>query len=113
MTEARYTYDYATTFQQYIDTWLDERGYTVKEFAHAHGLSDSGVYRWRRGEYPSWDNAAKLADALNLPLKRLYVLVGLLTPEQADENVTAPDPSKMSNEDLLRELERRLGQSSE
>lgn len=113
MTDTHYAYEDASSFRQYIDLWLDEHGYTVKEFANAYGLSDAGVYRWRRGERPTWENAERLAEILGLPLKRLYVLVGLMTPEQASEDVAVPDPSKMSNEDLLRELQRRLGQESE
>lgn len=90
------------------DTWT-----TVRDLATASGVSESNLGRYIAGKTtPTLDNARALAVALHRPLLEILVAAGLLTPDEARQQVTVPNLAAMGDDELLDELRARLARGA-
>ena len=76
------------------------------------GLPQPTLSRWRDGVHPSTDSIRVFANAYGRPVTEAYVAAGLLLPEEVDMPALA-DPRDLTTEELLGELGRRAGASSD
>ncbi|MER7014520.1 helix-turn-helix domain-containing protein [Saccharopolyspora sp. NPDC000359] len=97
----------------YIDRQLGQRGWEVKDLAAAAGLSQSVIFRWKKGYPPNIKNARAAAAALRVPLLELLAESGVITPEEAGAGVELhPSPTELSDDELIAEMARRVKRSS-
>lgn len=98
---------------RWLEDQLAARGWTVTDLANHSGLNRSGIQRWKSGALrPDMANARILADALGRPILELLVACEYLTAEEARQRNAAPvDPVKLTDDQLLRELRRRIKRS--
>lgn len=72
-------------------------------------MPESNVGRYVAvGGLPTIDNARRLADALNVPLKKFLLDVGLFTAEELDAEIPQPPakpPADMTDAELAEALE--------
>lgn len=97
-------------FADYLRAHLDRHGWNAAQLARASGISASVIGRWlSRDTVPSLDNARAIAVGIKRPLLEVLVAAGLLTAEEARQKTTAPiDPTTLSDDELLREVRRRM-----
>lgn len=99
-----------TTFGSYVQQWLDDHGRTVADLSRTTGIAHSVISRWiREGAIPGLDSCRVLAETIGRPLLEVLVTAGLLTPDEAHQQVRAPvDLGALSGDQLLAEVRRRM-----
>ncbi|MEU8271241.1 NUDIX domain-containing protein [Sphaerisporangium sp. NPDC049002] len=97
------------------DTWWQyvERvaaGATQVSIAGAAGVKPSTVWRWKAGATPSTEVAIRLARAYGRPIAEALAAAGVITPGEAGvtEVVVTMSPSELDDDDLIREVRRRM-----
>jgi transcriptional regulator with XRE-family HTH domain len=78
-----------TSFIDWLDRELAERGWNDYQLAHRAGLSHSVISKARRGHTPRWEACAAIAGALRLPAELVFRRAGLLPPLPEDESALA------------------------
>ncbi|WP_410652075.1 helix-turn-helix domain-containing protein [Amycolatopsis sp. cmx-4-54] len=96
------------TFPVYLQGLLDERGWKKADLARASGIAESRLSRWMTGGAPSVDNARAVAEAFGRSLLEVLVAAGIITPEESRAKTVHLDVTKLTNRELVAEMERRL-----
>ncbi|VEW13511.1 Uncharacterised protein [Brevibacterium casei] len=88
-------------------------GETQATIAAKLGVSGPTVSRWKKfGPRP--ENVSTFARAYGRPVLEAFVAAGYLTPEEAGETPTAaPSLASLTDDELVRELTRRLKKAGE
>lgn len=93
-----------TEWWQWVQGVLDEKGWSLRQFASATGVHASLVAKWRSQNLaPSSDNVRKVADALGEPRMKLLLLAGQLESGDIDT-----DLSQVPDSALVQEMQRRM-----
>lgn len=105
---------FATTFAAV--TWYDyvkaTSGESDEVIGVRLGVAGSTVNRWKDKD-PNPRDVAAFAHVYGRPILEAMIQAGFLTEEDAGQQLpTTPDPRRLSNQDLLAELARRLDQPS-
>ncbi|WP_017972484.1 helix-turn-helix domain-containing protein [Actinopolyspora halophila] len=102
-----------TDFATWLQTELDQRGWSQADLARYSELSPVIIYRWLQGKaLPNPSNSRKVARALNLNTKTVFVMAGIMSTEEAGAAAdTSASPRDFSTEELLIELRRRIPDS--
>lgn len=106
--------EHRATWRDYIERHLVPYDRNVAALAAKAGLQRSIVSQWvNKGTQPSLENARKFANGVGVPLLQVLVAAGLITEEEAKLRAAAPpDAGKLSNEELVDELQRRLARAA-
>ncbi|MDQ0377911.1 helix-turn-helix domain-containing protein [Amycolatopsis thermophila] len=97
------------TWSSYVQTLLDERGWSGVDFEKHSGISRTRLVDWRKGSVPSPDIVRKVAETAGKPVIQAYVAAGYLTAEEAHQRAAAPiDLSRLTDDQLLAEIRRRM-----
>lgn len=101
--------------QEHTDWWvfvqsqLDRRGWSGADFQRTSGIHRSRLNSWKDGATPTVEMARAVARAFGMPVKTVFIAAGFLTPEELGTPASAPvDLKEITDQALLRELERRL-----
>lgn len=79
------------------------------EIARRTGLNQGSVSRWFKGSTPDPASVAAFAKGYRQPVLEALMAAGIVAPEDVgDDPPAAPYLSRLSNEDLLREVDRRM-----
>lgn len=97
-----------STWWEWVERQLEDRAMTPAVLGERTGLDRSCFTRWRKGERPTLDTARLVARAFGLSPLEVMVKAHLISAEEADLRVLAPDPSTLTDQQLLAELGRRL-----
>lgn len=99
----------------YLNAAMASAGFTrPSDLARAAGIKQPLISRWLDGtSIPDVASLRKLAKPLGVTLLELMVAAGHLTPAEAHMKSTprkppAPDVTKLTDDELLHELSRRL-----
>lgn len=98
-------------FHGWLARKLEKRGETWVAFSARTGIGTPTLNRWKNGEIsPSVKMVRRVAEALDLKdeLLRLLVIADILTPAEADQSVVVPDLTRVTDDDLISEVERRI-----
>ncbi|BAF54916.1 hypothetical protein cgR_1921 [Corynebacterium glutamicum R] len=85
-------------------------GQTAKEAADQTGISASNFTRWKKGARADPDFVVKIARAYNANVLDALVKADFITEDEAKLTEVSPtlDLTKVSGEDLMNEVERRI-----
>lgn len=85
-------------------------GQTAKEAADKTGISASNFTRWKKGARADPDFVVKIARAYNANVLDALVKADFITEDEAKLTEVSPtlDLTKVSGEDLMNEVERRI-----
>jgi transcriptional regulator with XRE-family HTH domain len=92
---------------------MEDRDMKTGRFCELTGLDRSAFTRWRKGERPTLDTARHVARAFDMTSLEVMVKAHLIFAEEAGlSGVSSPDPSALTDQQLLAELTRRLRRRS-
>lgn len=97
-------------------TWLARQLETRKEaprtwaeLARATDTNQGAFTRWGAGLVnPSIEMVRRVAKALQLDPLRLMVIAEILEPSEVRQQVIVPDPTLLTDDELIAEVERRI-----
>jgi hypothetical protein len=93
----------------YVQGQLDRLGWNTMDFERESGISRTRLVDWKKGKGVTVEIARQVADAFGQPILTVLVSAGLLTPEEAKQRAAAPvDPAKLTDDELLAEVRRRM-----
>lgn len=98
-------------FHPWLARQLEKRGETWVAFSARTGIGTPTLNRWKNGEIaPSVKMVRRVAEALDMQdqLLRLLVIADILTPAEVQQSVVVADESKISDDALIAEVERRI-----
>lgn len=96
-------------FVDWLGAQLDQHGWTHGDLARETGLSPSVIHRWRNGVVrPNVENARTLASVFHVPLLEVLIIADVITEDEARHVAPSKGPRDLSDEQLIRELKRRL-----
>ncbi|MEV0679845.1 helix-turn-helix transcriptional regulator [Actinosynnema sp. NPDC050436] len=93
---------------EYLEENLARRGLTTGDLARGAGVDRSRLTDWKRGGKASLDSARSVAGLFGASPLEVMVAAGLLTPDEAELREARPDPGRLSDEELIAELRRRM-----
>lgn len=99
------------TWVEYVAHWVGPNE-KQSDIVRRTGIDQATISRWLRGESRSITSqtVAKFARAYGRDVLEAFVVAGFLTEREAGIQVEAfPDPAQLTNEQLLKELQRRVG----
>ncbi|CCH27965.1 helix-turn-helix transcriptional regulator [Actinosynnema sp. NPDC047251] len=94
---------------RYLEENLASRGLTTGDLARGAGVDRSRLSDWKRGGKASLESARAVASLFGAGPLEVMVAAGLLTPQEAKLREARPDPARLSDEELVAELRRRMG----
>ena len=84
---------YASDIHRYVDEWLRANGTNWESLRKQAGVSAPVGTDIRRGSTPRPETLRKLADAMDVPLRKLYVLAGYIDASEFDiDEIDIADP---------------------
>jgi transcriptional regulator with XRE-family HTH domain len=96
-------------FPAYLRAQLAEKDWTSADLGRHAGVHPASISKWLRGlEVPSVENSRKVADALGANLLEILVSIGILTRDEVRGRGTVVDLERLSDDQLVSELRRRL-----
>lgn len=99
------------TLADYLQRALDKRDWSKAQLARESGVPESNIGRYldaSKRSVPTIDNARRLAVALDVPLKKFVVDVGLFDAKELDAEIPQPPakaPADMTDDELAEALE--------
>lgn len=82
---------------------------TNADIANKIGVTGPSIGRWKSGSHPDPGTAATLARAYDRPVLEAFIAAGFLTAEEAQARPTLEyDITRLDDDDLLKEVERRM-----
>lgn len=101
-----------TPWWAYIQRLMLERGWGPTELSRQIGRNRAIVSAWSTGSIPDLKTLRGLAGRLEVSVVELLIATSYFGPEDFGAIELRPDPTKLSNEELLHEVGRRLGGTS-
>ncbi len=84
---------YASDIHRFVDEWLRANGTNWEGLRKQAGVSAPVGTDIRRGSTPRPETLRKLADAMDVPLRTLYVLAGYIDADEFDsDEIDITDP---------------------
>ena len=84
---------YASDIHRYVDEWLRAHGTNWESLRKQAGVSAPVGTDIRRGSTPRPETLRKLADAMDVPLRTLYVLAGYIDASEFEgDEIDIADP---------------------
>lgn len=99
-----------TSFSDWVDGQMQSHGYASDyAFAQALGVAHTSPGRWRTSpKPPTVETMRRLAEFFKAPMQDVLVAAGYLKPEESGVVRVAQAMQDVTNEDLLREIARRM-----
>ena len=98
-----------SSWSDFVQKHMDDRGMSTGDLTEKTGFDRSRLTAWRKGERPTLDTARVVAKAFDMSPLEVMVAAKLITAEEADlRGISSPDPSALTDQQLLAELTRRL-----
>ncbi|MDV6274308.1 helix-turn-helix transcriptional regulator [Rhodococcus erythropolis] len=99
-----------SSWSDFLRVKMEEKDWDATRLAQAAGYSPSVISRWLSGEHlPSQDKLRATVDALNANIIEAMVAAGFIRPEEVHGPVTLTDPDLLSDEEVVRQVLRRMG----
>ncbi|WP_433268060.1 helix-turn-helix domain-containing protein [Actinosynnema sp. CS-041913] len=98
----------SSAWWDYLQANLESRDMTTGDLARGAGVDRSRLTDWKRGGKASVESARAIASLFDASPLEVMVAAGLITREEAELRQARPDPTKLSDEELVAELKRRL-----
>lgn len=96
-------------FHIWLERQLEARGQSFAELGRAAGIGEAAFTRWKNGKVnPSIELVRRVARAMSMDPLRLMVIAEILEPEEVRQQVVVADVTLLTDEELIRELDRRL-----
>lgn len=100
----------AHPFYVWVAARAGERRMSLADLSRRADVSQAVFTRWKAGAGPSVDVVRRIAGALGVDFLHLLVVAGLLLPSDVSAHLVAPDVTELSDDELLRELNRRMAE---
>lgn len=89
---------------------MDAKGWNQARVAEEVGSNASVVSRWlNEGMKPGIESIRAAAEAFGVPVIEAMLAAEALTEEEVGVKRVSPDPDLLSDEEILRQIERRMG----
>ena len=87
------TEDYSSPLHEFIDRWIATTNTTWEWLFKKAGVANASSTLLRRGSIPRPDTLRKLADAMDMPRRKLFELAEYVRPEELEpEDIDIEDP---------------------
>lgn len=99
-----------SNWSDFLRLKMEEKDWDAARLAQAAGYSPSVVSRWLSGEHlPSHDKLRATVDALGANILEAMLAAGFIRPDEIGATISATDPDLLSDEEILRQVQKRMG----
>ncbi|MBB5956417.1 transcriptional regulator with XRE-family HTH domain [Saccharothrix tamanrassetensis] len=99
----------SSTWWDFLMDNLRSRGLSTGDLARGAGVDRSRLSDWKRGGKASVESARAIAVLFDASPLEVMVAAGLITPNEAALRQARPDPARLTDDELVAELRKRLG----
>lgn len=96
-----------------MQTKMDGKGWDKSTLSRKAHLNAATVSRWFIDDsQPSMENIRKAAEAFGAPVVEAMLAAEVLTEDELQVKIVAPDPNLLTDEELLRQVAKRMDRRS-